>query len=302
MEGRGRGAEAQHPVSLWNLWNIIHEQLNTGEANFQMLVGDNMYTTQNPPTNDHYWFKYFQQRQVPEFANVFRAFPTFAIWDDHDYGPNDEDGTFAQKDVARSAYAALHPHPEFAGDGIYHKFTWAGDASAVGGAEFFMMDDRWGRDCPRSMPAGYVPSMYGATQFNWLKSSLLASKATFKVIVNGSTLSSNCWGNQKQALFDYIATNKIGGVLFVTGDIHRSQVTQRTPAGGYPLWELTSSGIGVSGGTAPEFSFGLMEFDTTLADPTVTLKVINNPQKSSTLTGAGVTVSTTTLKRSQLQN
>ncbi len=283
-------------------WNILHEQLNTGEANIQMLVGDNMYTTQNPPTNDHYWFKYFQQRQVPEFANVFRAFPTFATWDDHDYGPNDEDGTFAHKDVARSAYAALHPHPPFAGDGIYHKFSWAGDANAAGGAEFFMMDDRWGRDCPRSMPAGYSPSMYGVTQFNWLKSSLLASKATFKVIVNGSTLSSGCWGGQKQALFDYIAANKIGGVLFVTGDIHRSQVTQRTPAGGYPLWELTSSGIGVSGGTAPEFSFGLMEFNTTLADPTVTLKVINNPQKSSTITGAGVTVSTTTLKRSQLQN
>jgi alkaline phosphatase D len=275
-------------------FNIVHEQLNTGEANLQLLVGDNMYTTQNPPTKDHYWFKYFQQRQVPEFANVFRAFPTFATWDDHDYGPNDEDGTFAQKDVARSTYAALFPHPPFAGDGIFHKFNWAG-------VEFFMMDDRWGRDCPRSMPAGYTPKMYGAEQFTWLKTELLASTATFKVIVNGSTLGSECWGGQRQALFNYIVDKKIGGVLFVTGDIHRSQVTQRTPEGGYPLWELTSSGIGV-GADPAEYSFGIMEFNTTLDDPTVTLKVINNPQKRSSINGAGVTVSTKTLKRSQLRN
>ncbi|NMO13555.1 alkaline phosphatase family protein [Pyxidicoccus fallax] len=275
-------------------WNIMHEQLNTGEPNIQLLIGDNMYTTENPPSKDHYWFKYFQQRAVPEFANVFRAFPTFAVWDDHDYGPNDEDGTFAQKAVAREAYADLYPHPPFAGDGINHTFNW-------GGVQFFMMDDRWGRDCPKNPPAGHTPQMYGATQFTWLKTELKASNATFKVIVNGSTLGNACWGTQKQALFDFIADNKIGGVLFVTGDIHRSLLTDRTPAGGYPLYELISSGIG-SPSTPAEWSFGIMEFNTTLADPTVTLKVIQNPEKRSSITGAGVTVTTKTLRRSQLQN
>jgi len=275
-------------------WDIMHEQLNTGEPNIQLLVGDNMYTTESPPSKDHYWFKYFQQRAVPEFTNVFRAFPTFAVWDDHDYGPNDEDATFAQKDVARQAYADLYPHPPFAGDGIYHRFGW-------GGVAFFMMDDRWGRDCPRSMPSGYSPKMYGAEQFSWLKNDLLASNATFKVIVNGSTLGSECWGAQKQALFEYIAANKIGGVLFVTGDIHRSLITDRTPTGGYPLYELISSGIG-SPSTPAEYSFGIMEFNTTLADPTVTIKVIQNPEKRSSIAGAGVTVTTKTLRRSQLQN
>ncbi|MFL5358609.1 alkaline phosphatase D family protein [Archangium sp.] len=286
-------------------WDIMYEQLNTGEPNLVLLAGDNMYTPRDVTlTNDVYWSKYFEQRAVPEFTNVFRAFPTFATWDDHDYGPNDEDGTFARKDIARAAYASVYPHPPFAGDGIYHKFTWGGDASAVGGAEFFMMDDRWGRDCPVPLPTGYAPSMYGATQFSWLKSSLLASKATFKVIVNGSVLgstSTGCWGTQRKALFDYITANKIGGVIFVTGDIHRSVVSQRTPTGGYPLYELTSSGIGVNADPA-EYSFGIMEFDTTLADPTVTFKVINNPLKASTITGSGVTVSTTVVKRSQLQN
>ncbi|MCP3138072.1 alkaline phosphatase D family protein [Pyxidicoccus xibeiensis] len=274
-------------------FDIMHEQLDTGEANIQLLVGDNMYTTQTPPNKEHYWFKYFQQRNVPEFARVFRAFPTFAVWDDHDYGPNDEDGTFAQKDVARDTYAALFPHPPFAGGGIFHKFTWSD-------VEFFMMDDRWGRDCPRSMPAGYSPQMYGADQFSWLKSSLAASTATFKVIVNGSTLNSECWGNQRQALFNHIADKKIGGVLFVTGDIHKSQLTSRTPGVGYTVWELTSSGIGV-GADPAEYSFGIMEFNTNLDDPTVTFKVINNPQRRSSINGAGVTVSTRTVKRSALR-
>jgi alkaline phosphatase D len=276
-----------------NSWNIMHEQLNTGEPNIQLLVGDNMYTTENPPSKDHYWFKYFQQRNVEAFSNVFRAFPTFAVWDDHDYGPNDEDASFGQKDVARQAFADLYPHPPFAGAGIYHTFNW-------GGVQFFMMDDRWGRDCPKNPPAGHVPHMYGDEQFTWLKTELKASTAIFKVIVNGSTLGNGCWGTQDQALFNYIANNNIGGVLFVTGDIHKSLTTVRTPAGGYPLHELISSGIG-SPSDPTEWSFGIMEFNTTLADPTVTLKVIQNPQHRSTVTGAGVVVTPKTLRRSQLQ-
>jgi alkaline phosphatase D len=283
-------------------FSIMHEQLNTGQANLHLLLGDNMYTTQNPPTKDHYWSKYMQQRMVPEFALVYRNFPTFALWDDHDYGPNNEDGTFAQKDVARAAFDELWAHPDFAGSGINHRFNWAGDVNEVGGVDFFMMDDRWGRDCPKDMPAGYPAKMYGTTQFDWLKSELLASRATFKVIVNGSTLSSACWGNQQQQLFSFIVTNRIEGVFFATGDIHRSQVTQRTPTGGYPLWEVTSSGIGISAGTSPEYSFAILQFDLTQADPTVTFQVIQNPRKSTSLTGPGVTQTLTTVRRSQLKN
>jgi alkaline phosphatase D len=283
-------------------FTIMHEQLNTGQPNFHLLLGDNMYTTQNPPTKDHYWFKYMQQRRVPEFALVYRNFPTFALWDDHDYGPNDEDGTFAQKDIARAAFDDLWAHPDFAGAGIYHKFNWGGDVNEVGGVDFFMMDDRWGRDCPRDMPSGYPAKMYGSTQFEWLKTELLASRATFKVLVNGSTLGSKCWGSQLQQIFDFIVANRIEGVFFVTGDIHQSRVTQRTPPGGYPLWEVTSSGIGISAGTSPEYSFAILHFDLTQADPTVTFQIIQNPRKSMSLSGAGVTYTLTTVKRSQLKN
>jgi len=286
-------------------WNIMYEQLNTGEPNLQVLLGDNLYTTDHPASNSHYWFKYFQQRNVPQFAEVFRAIPTFAIWDDHDYGPNDEDQTYAQKDVAREAFADLWPHPPFAGAGIFHTFTWGGDANAVGGVEFFMMDDRWSRDCPKELPAGYAPRMYGDIQFDWLKTQLRASQATFKVIANGSTLNNACWGTQRKQLFDFIVANKIPGVLFATGDIHRSLVTSWAPAGGYPLWEVTSSGIGNPNGhgaNPPEYSFAILEFDMTLADPTITVKVIKNPQKRTTITGAGVTVDRKVIRSSELRN
>lgn len=281
---------------------IMHEQLNTGQPNLHLLLGDNMYTTQNPPTKDHFWYKYMQQRKVPEFALVYRNFPTFALWDDHDYGPNDEDGSYSQKDVARAAFEDLWAHPDFAGAGIFHQFNWGGDANGVGGVEFFMMDDRWSRDCPKNMPTDYPAKMYGSTQFDWLKNGLLASQAAFKVIVNGSTLGSRCWGNQQQQLFNFIVNNKVEGVFFLTGDIHQSKVTQRTPVGGYPLWEVISSGIGQTSGLTPEYSFAILHFDLTQADPTVTFQVIQNPRKSTTLTGAGVTSTLTTVKRSQLKN
>lgn len=281
-------------------FSIMREQMDNGQPNLHVLLGDTMYTTQNPPTKEHYWFKYMQQRQVPEFASVYRRFPTYAIWDDHDYGPNDEDTTFAQKDVARAAFDDLWAHPAFAGDGIYHTFNW-GAADGAGGVDFFMMDDRWGRDCPLNMPPGYTPHMYGNPQFEWLKSQLLASRATFKVIANGSTLNSECWGAQRQQLFNFIVNNNIKGVLFITGDIHRSQLTQRTLSSGYPLWEVTSSGIGVAG-EQEEYGFAILNFDLTQADPSVTFQIIKNPQKSSSIDGPGVTVTSRTVRRSQLQN
>jgi alkaline phosphatase D len=91
-------------------------------------------------------------------------------------------------------------------------------------------------------------------------------------------------------------------VFFVTGDIHQSKVTQRTPVGGYTLWEVISSGIGISASTSPDYGFAILNFDLTQADPTVTFQVIQNPQKSTSLTGTGVTSTLTTVKRSQLKN
>lgn len=67
-----------------------------GLPNLQLLLGDNVYTSERPVSRDHFWRKHVNQRNVPEFAEVIARVPTFAIWDDHDYGPNDADGSLPE--------------------------------------------------------------------------------------------------------------------------------------------------------------------------------------------------------------
>jgi alkaline phosphatase D len=99
----------------------------------------------------------------------------------------------------------------------------------------------------------------------WLKDRLSASTASFKLLImgsrwtfHGSTDSFKSYKTERNDLFQYIKTQAIGGVILISGDIHRSVVTVLTndvagawmPQTGalgtpalYPLYEITSSGI-----------------------------------------------------------
>ena len=236
--------------------------------NLQLLLGDNVYTSERPVSREHFWDRHIAQRNVPEFAEVIARVPTFAIWDDHDYGPNDADGSLPadQKQVSLAAFDGLWPHPPFAaGAAINHTFTW-------GDVQFFMLDDRWRRDCPEDAPASHPRRMLGQEQLDWLKAELAASTATFKVIANGSTRGSVCWkgrldtegDGELRELDDFIVDARIAGVVFLGGDIHSVKFRSVPIAGGYAVPEIISSGIR-SGGRRQ--GFAVLEFDTTAEDP-----------------------------------
>lgn len=69
--------------------------------------------------------------------------------------------------------------------------------------------------------------MLGARQLQWLKDGLSASKAEFKIVACGSewqTLTQpDCWlsfARERQEIFDHITSNKIDGVVLLSGDRH----------------------------------------------------------------------------------
>lgn len=250
---------------------ILEDELDgTGDMlpNLQLLLGDNVYTSERPVSREHFWSKHVRQRNVPEFAPVIARVPTFAIWDDHDYGPNDADGSLpeAQKQVALEAFEGLWPHPPFAaGAAINHTVTW-------GDVQFFMLDDRWRRDCPEDASPSHQRRMLGQEQLEWLKRELAASTATFKVIANGSTRGSVCWKGRLDVagdgelgeLDDFIVSARIEGVVWFGGDIHSVKLRRQPLAGGYQVPETISSGIR-SGGRRQ--GFAVVEFDTTPDEP-----------------------------------
>lgn len=163
-------------------------------------------------------YSYRSQFDVPERADLVANVPVLATWDDHDFLGNNTDGRDEARDEASRAFTEywgheLHGLPET--PGIFAKSTW-------GDVDIFLLDGRDDR--------GVGGSMLGDAQLAWLQDGLVASTATFNLVIHGSqwTLhsSDDSWAacpDERDALVDFLAENDVQGVVLVPGDKHRSE-------------------------------------------------------------------------------
>ena len=207
-----------------NLWSQMHEQGVQG----LVMLGDTPYidsTRLNTSRSKHRAFL-----QVPELAALVQKMPTWATWDDHDFGKNDSDGTLPGKENSRQAFLEYRANAEYGhGDeGIYTKFEY-------GPVEVFLLDTRWFARTEESPVDATKPTLLGKRQWKWLKEALKKSDASFKLIACGMIWDdkkngeSDDWGtysHERSALFDFIGANDISGVVLIGGDIHCSRLLQ----------------------------------------------------------------------------
>ena len=86
---------------------------------------------------------------------------------------------------------------------------------------------------------------------DWLKSALISSNAVFKFIVNGGQVlntiaDKEClrsYDAEFNALMNFITSNKISGVIFLSGDRHFSEMHKISTPGFYDLYDFTCSPI-----------------------------------------------------------
>ncbi len=246
---------------------------------FHLLLGDNVYA--DTTDREVLWRKHIRQRLVEEFAAVIRNVPTYAIWDDHDYGRNDSDGTEPGKAESLRAFREVFANPAYGTEdlpGAFFKFGWAD-------VDFFVLDTRYYRS-PNKAPDDENKTMLGEGQFQWLVEGLKASRARFKVVATGSTLKQSAkdgwrlYSFERKRLYRSIMENGVEGVFFLSGDIHRCliDVHGRDETGGYPIYEVISSGIANSEARG----FVTLDFDTRKEDPTVEVRIINGNATAST--------------------
>lgn len=218
--------------------------------NFDLLLmlGDNHYgdTTDPALLRDYY----HMQRTVAGFEKIIREKPVYAIWDDHDFGPNNSDSKTAGKEASLRTFQQWWANPAYGEEGnpgCYFRFSRPG-------VDFFMLDSRYHRT-PNKVKEEGRKTMLGARQLQWLKDALTTSKAKFKVVACGSewqTLTqADCWSSfarERQEIFDHITSQKIEGVILLSGDRHFTagyQIQER-------FVEFTSGPIGSGNGTLQE--------------------------------------------------
>lgn len=187
-------------------------------------------------------------RRFAPLQRLLRTGQHVAIWDDHDYGPDNANRDFALKATALALFQDYWANPGHGLPSVAGIFTRV----PLGDVELFLLDDRYHRDDDASTDP--ARTMLGAAQLEWLKGALRDSHASFKLVTNGSRMLSDRlspelrggegWHNfpaERQAFLDWLAAERIDGVLFVSGDIHYTHLTERERPGTYPLTELTCS-------------------------------------------------------------
>lgn len=193
-----------------------------GAFDLLLMLGDNHYG--NTTEIEKLRVNYTAHRLSAGWRDLSARTPVYAIWDDHDYGPNNSDGTEPGKADSLKVFQEFWANPgcgEADNPGCYFTFT-------RGDAQVFMMDGRYHRS-PNKAEDTLEKTMLGAKQLEWLKRELLASKAKVKLIANGSEWESygsdDSWSlfkKERDPFLAWIDEQKIEGVIFLSGDRHFS--------------------------------------------------------------------------------
>lgn len=224
----------------------IFTSIHAAAPDFMLWLGDNVYLREPDwNTSTGIYHRYTHTRSLPELQPLLLQCPHYAIWDDHDYGPNDADRSFIHKDQTLAAFQDFWANPtcglDGPGSGITTQFTWAD-------CDFFLLDDRWFR-APNERVTGDRTQL-GERQLEWLIDALRSSRAPFKFVVTGGQVLNthskfetyiNYFPAERERLLKAIQDEKIKGVIFLTGDKHQTELSLLEPAGGVRVYDLTVS-------------------------------------------------------------
>jgi alkaline phosphatase D len=195
-----------------------------------------------------YRAKYRLYRSDASLRRIHARFPTVMLWDDHEvqdnYAGGEPDGglppdrrySVARKRAAYRAFFEAMPYSPPVGNRIYRSLRFGRTVDLI------VMDQRQYRaDQPcNDAIAPACPDLFagraflGQTQMDWVKNELRTSQAAWKVMANEVTMMPLKLPNERFAQFDswqgypvereqllqFIRTNRIADVVFITGDIH----------------------------------------------------------------------------------
>ena len=235
--------------------NGIFASIAAKKPDVMLWLGDSLYLREadygSPSGMAARWR---HDRAQPDLQALLRTGNHYAIWDDHDFGPNDSNASFTYRDESLRLFKRYWANGAWGQPdvpGIYRTLS-------LNDVDFFLLDGRYYRDADgaQNLPG---KALFGAAQLRWLKNALLASTARFKVIVAGNQSLKEVppriegWSNfpdERREFLDWLLLNRVNGVVFLSGDRHHTELNKQERHGAYPLYDFTCSPL-TSGVHAP---------------------------------------------------
>jgi len=231
----------------------IFREMSKIEPDFFLFLGDTIYADEScasPPnepgssfvatTLEQYRAKHRYNLADTPLREFFAQNAVWAIWDDHEVKDNFSGPFEPLMPLGRQAFLEYYPIAPNPQDPtrLYRSFRWGKLL------EVFILDTRQYRS-RNTDPDGPHKTMLGVEQLAWLKQGLLNSSATWKVIISTVTLSvaskaraQDSWASgtsltgferELWEIVDLILSNKIGNIIWLTGDVHFAQAISYDP-------------------------------------------------------------------------
>jgi alkaline phosphatase D len=156
----------------------IFDAIAAKKPDMMVWLGDNLYfQPQDELDPVSMAARYRRQRSLQSLQTLLTATSHLAIWDDHDYGPNDADVSYVMKGEALSLFRRYWANPSYGMPDAPGIFGYA----RFGDVDLFLLDDRYYRSANRLLD-GPDKTMFGTAQLAWLKNALVYSNAPIKLV------------------------------------------------------------------------------------------------------------------------
>jgi alkaline phosphatase D len=213
-------ADMEESYRPFKLFDVIDSK----RPDFFLHLGDTIYADhpkkQFSPSLSHYRYKHAANRKDSHLQNFMARHVTYAVWDDHEV-ENNCNTTHPFMAQGLQAYKDYWPCKAVDPSAIYRQFSWSG-------VDFFMLDTRRFRS-EQTAEDTADKTMLGAAQKSWFKDRLKASAAPFKFVITsvpfhgGGVDSWWMYKTERDEISKFIRSEKISGVIFLTGDYHMAR-------------------------------------------------------------------------------
>lgn len=244
----GSCAAQEKPQPIW-------DAVIAARPDVFLFLGDNIYAdTENTEILKQ---KYAQFGSQPGFQKLIKTCPIMAVWDDHDYGTDDSGADFRNKIASQKLFLDFFNEPAGSPrrqrEGVYVATVFGPPGQRV---QIILLDTRYFRSPLKKKDKAYAPNtdagatFLGEAQWKWLEEQL-KQPAELRLIGSSIQVAADehpfeKWSNipaERERLFKLLKATKANGVVFLSGDRHLAELSQTDGGLGYPVFDLTSSGL-----------------------------------------------------------
>lgn len=255
----GSCASQEEPQPIW-------ETIVSKSPDLFLFIGDNIYAdTEDTAVMKN---KYAQLAAKPGYQKLLGTCKLLSVWDDHDYGENDGGASYPKKKESQQIFLDFFKvdssSPRRKRAGIYDAEIFGSGRKKV---QVILLDTRYFKDAQvpnnesteikkqKNLVGWYLPTndttatILGKEQWEWLEDQL-NNEADVRIIASSIQVvpyekGMESWGNfphERKRLFDLINKTKANGAMFISGDVHFSEIS-KSGEGPYPFYDFTSSGM-----------------------------------------------------------